>query len=42
LLAVDVTGSETLMVGGAMLTANAAADATKGYNYGNSNQTPQI
>jgi len=29
LLAVDITGSEALMAGGVMLTANAAVDASK-------------
>lgn len=37
--AVVITGSEALMTGGAMLTANAAANASKGYNYGNKTGT---
>ena len=37
--AVVITGSEVLMAGGAMLTANAAANASKGYNYGNKTGT---
>ncbi len=37
--AVVITGSEALMAGGAILTANAATNASKGYDYGNSSQT---